>query len=409
MIIITLALISMLPICKAGGVHVYILSDEDRVNPNYTDVCFEGNNNQPCRYCCIISLSQCSGDNRACQPIQVEKRHLEWMLDMVFFVLGTTMGCQFLQLAIKALIQFRCCKTRFPRTHGVNCVELFLRVFCCLCIDFQRTYKKQDANSEMIGTLPQKEEASGSSMFLLSTSHLLKSSFTSLCTRFCKLKSPSRDTSQPNKLHRRLDSRAHLLKPQESMNSISGFQQDIRAYQAKEAAHTIVDGGQGEAPTMVVHQMDGEDDEEEGIIIKSADVSTGNRLLQVKKMEPKNKSDNLLSIQNSYKKDDSSWRDYDGPSQRRLTTEQPLVQVVTEEEWPETERLLRAKITAQNNKNGFITLKHREGKKDDDPNHGWGVSELSSHVTAEGGDDGTFISQGGRSGVNFQFGAAKRK
>jgi len=38
------------------------------------------------------------------------------------------------------------------------------------------------------------------------------------------------------------------------MISISGFQQDIRAFQAKEAAHTIVEEyGRGEAPTMVVH------------------------------------------------------------------------------------------------------------------------------------------------------------
>lgn len=127
--------------------------------------------------------------------------------------------------------------------------------------------------------------------------------------------------------------------------------------------------------------------------------------LKVRKLDLPIKSDNMQGAKSN---EENSWHVYDEATQQMHNDDeqQQQVQIVTDEEWPETERLLRAKL-GSNNKAGFITLKHREPKKDDDPNHGWGgVSQLSSHVTCEGGNDGTFISQGGK---GFEFGNSKRK
>lgn len=52
--------------------------------------------------------------------------------------------------------------------------------------------------------------------------------------------------------------------------------------------------------------------------------------------------------------------------------------MVTEEEWPETERLMvQKKVRPQTE--DFISLKHRQQKSGDDPNYGWGASTTSDY------------------------------
>lgn len=132
-------------ICKGHQVDNYIVTDDDKKNPNYTDACFDGTNGEKCSYCCIINLNSCSRDNRACS--HTRDRHFENLVIMVAFIASVACGCSVLAQCINCFVNVRCCHLRYPGMAGASCVDMVLRIFCYCCVDFGRIYKRREKES----------------------------------------------------------------------------------------------------------------------------------------------------------------------------------------------------------------------------------------------------------------------
>ena len=87
----------------------FVATDDDRVNPDYTDPCVEAFS-AVCTYCCIISKAECSRDIRACDPIMVEDRHFHLFYIMVGCIIAVMCGCPLFAKFLDAILMNRCCK-----------------------------------------------------------------------------------------------------------------------------------------------------------------------------------------------------------------------------------------------------------------------------------------------------------
>lgn len=128
-------------------------------------------------------------------------------------------------------------------------------------MDFTRVNKKHD--TEMSDSMRQGAGLqTPSQSILVSASVKLKEKVKIVCC-CCKRSVESPDTQQVKRGHKRLDSNTNLLHPQESMISMSGFNQDIRAHHAWEAVKEIIDEENlrrhGEPHTVIIHADDADD------------------------------------------------------------------------------------------------------------------------------------------------------
>ena len=84
-----------------------IATDIDRNNPLYTDACL-ADSGFVCTYCCIVNISSCSRDLRACNPLY--HKDFSPLLIMLSFILSVTLGCKIISLILSCLIKWRCFK-----------------------------------------------------------------------------------------------------------------------------------------------------------------------------------------------------------------------------------------------------------------------------------------------------------
>jgi hypothetical protein len=83
-----------------------LATDEDRVNPDYTDPCFEAQN-EMCSYCCILSKGECSRDIRACDPVPVDTRHFSFFYILVATLVAVICGCPLIAQIYMGMVHTR--------------------------------------------------------------------------------------------------------------------------------------------------------------------------------------------------------------------------------------------------------------------------------------------------------------
>ena len=118
------------------------ISTPDHTDPEYVDVCYMITR-EMCDFCCLVDFEFCSRDIGICEP--VEDRNLQLILDCVWVFGGILCGFPMLIKFCKCFISYRCCSGYFPRTAGVSCYEILIRMTCYLCcVKFHQTYKRKE-------------------------------------------------------------------------------------------------------------------------------------------------------------------------------------------------------------------------------------------------------------------------
>ena len=101
LLVLVLSLIILVKECSSFQVYVRkiiiwlkhpIATEEDRLNPNYTDPCFS-ELGSICTYCCILSKGECSRDIRACEPMLVDDRKFYLFYLLIGTMIGVLCGC----------------------------------------------------------------------------------------------------------------------------------------------------------------------------------------------------------------------------------------------------------------------------------------------------------------------------
>jgi hypothetical protein len=100
---------------EAGGIQIYIrkwktfhtlyvATEEDRKNPDYTDPCMGNNNDEICTYCCLITLGggSCSRNALICE--KQYDRNFEQLSIMIGFILAAVIGCRIVAIFLKCCL-----------------------------------------------------------------------------------------------------------------------------------------------------------------------------------------------------------------------------------------------------------------------------------------------------------------
>ena len=122
----------------------YLATDENRADPNYSDVC-SAETGVLCTYCCIVSKGECSRDMRACHPVLIENRETENFYMMFIIILGVVCGCPLIASLMRCCLSSRFCLSYYPTTQGVTLMELLCRCSCICCFRFDQINKKPSA------------------------------------------------------------------------------------------------------------------------------------------------------------------------------------------------------------------------------------------------------------------------
>ena len=107
-----LLMFTLMSTVQGGFVQIYIrkcavffitlATDEDKRNPFYSDPCVV-DLATICTYCCILQISSCSRDNRACNPVY--HKDFSPLLIMLSFIMSVTIGCKIISLFVSCLIK----------------------------------------------------------------------------------------------------------------------------------------------------------------------------------------------------------------------------------------------------------------------------------------------------------------
>lgn len=129
---------------------LFLASDEDKANVNYTDACMV-EKNTPCTYCCIVSKGECSRDIRACYPVVVDYREFEYIYIMIGLIVSVVCGIPLLAICLRCCMTVRCFKERYQNTQGVTLMELICRGLCLCVVKFDAIQRKASKQDDIFG------------------------------------------------------------------------------------------------------------------------------------------------------------------------------------------------------------------------------------------------------------------